>query len=238
MLHVLTGLPFPVGTAVVARGVSAPAADYFTITVQGKGCHGAAPWNGVDALTVAARILLGLEELSAREIPIANAAVLTVGRLETEGADNALPDKAVLRGTLRSFDEGARVQVKRRMEAIAKNIAVAFRATAKVAYGGGCPTLVNDEGLSVHTERVLKGYFKGNVYASDTLGGDVRAGQGGSEDFAYISQKIPSVMVGIVASGKENLYPLHHPKVVFDEKVLSIGATMYALNAFEWLKRE
>ena len=239
MLHVMTGTPFPAGTAVVANGVSAPAADYFTITVQGKGCHGAAPWNGVDALSVAARILLGLEELPAREISTVNAAVLTVGKLETQGADNAISDRAILKGTLRSFDEETRKQIKTRIENIANYTAKAFRANAKVSYGGGCPTLVNDKALSAHTEQALKEYFgEDKVYTLETLGNNVRAGQGGSEDFAYISQKIPSVTVAISAGKKEDgyVYPLHHPKAVFDEGILSIGATMYAMNAYTWLK--
>jgi len=239
MIHVLAGTPLPAGTAVVAKGVSAPAADYFTITVQGKGCHGAAPWNGVDALTVAARILLGLEELSAREISVANTAVLTVGKIECEGADNAISDRVALKGTLRSFDEDTRKTIKKRMEAIARYTAKGFRATAEVAYGGGCPTLVNDEGLALHTERVFGEYFgTETVYNSTALGGDVRAGQGGSEDFAYFTHKIPSVMVAISAGGDKagSGYPLHHPKVVFEEGILAKGATMYALNAYKWLQ--
>ena len=240
MIHVVTGTPLPAGAMVVAKGVSAPAADYFTITVQGKGCHGAAPWNGVDALTVAARILLGLEELSAREISVMNTAILTVGKLETQGADNAISDRAVLKGTLRSFDEATRKTVKKRMESIAQYTAKAFRAAAEVTYGGGCPTLVNDEAVSAHTERVLKEYFGADkVYNSDALGSNTRAGQGGSEDFAYFSHALPSVMVALNAGvkGEKTAYPLHHPKVVFDEQILSIGATMYALNAYQWLKK-
>ena len=61
MIHVTAGMPIPAGTVIVsAPGVSAPAADYFTIRVQGKGCHGSAPQNGVDALTAAAHILIAL----------------------------------------------------------------------------------------------------------------------------------------------------------------------------------
>lgn len=241
MLHVMTGVPFPAGTAVVAKGVSAPAADFFSISVQGKGCHGAAPWNGVDALSVAARILLGLEEISAREVSTVKSVVLTVGKLETEGADNVIADRAVLKGTLRSFDEETRKRVKERVENIARHIATAFQAKAQVSYHGGCPTLVNDDALSQHTEEVLREYFgKTRVYNSESLGRDVRAGQGGSEDFAYFTHKIPCVMVAVSAGEREKgyVYPLHHPKVAFDEKVLSIGATMYAMNAYQWLKKD
>lgn len=239
MLHVLTGVPIPTGTAVVASGgVSAPAADFFHIKVQGKGCHGAAPWNGVDALTVASHILLGLQEISARELPAATPAILTVGTVQSEGADNAIADSAILKGTLRSFDEKVRKMVKKRMEQISKNIAKAFRATAETIYNGGCPTLINDEKISLFVEETLKktlGVEK--VFSSNDLGGDVRANSGGSEDFAYISHKIPSVMVALGAGQQDKgyPYPLHHPKAAFDEGVLWIGSAIFTLIGCKYL---
>ena len=60
----------------------------------------------------------------------------------------------------------------------------------------------------------------------------------GSEDFAYLSHKIPSVMIALAAGNSENgfLYPLHHPKVTFDENVLAYGAGIYAYTAMRWLE--
>ena len=62
MIHVMAGMPFEPGTVIVsAPGVSAPAADYFEIRVQGTGCHGSMPNTGVDPLNAAAHILIGLQ---------------------------------------------------------------------------------------------------------------------------------------------------------------------------------
>ncbi len=242
MLHVMTNVDLPVGTAVVAAGgVSAPAADYFTIKVRGKGCHGSAPWNGVDALTVAAHILIALQELSAREISLANPAVLTVGSLKTGEAGNAISDFAELQGTLRAFDEKTRENIKRRMEEMAKNIAKAFRANAKIIYGGGCPTLINDEKLSLFTEKSAKSLLGENaVFNAANLGGSTKENSGGSEDFAYISHAVPSVMVALAAGERTKGYnhPLHHPKVAFDESALPIGSALYAHIAVEYLKNK
>ena len=63
-------------------GVSAPAADYFYIHVQGKGCHGSMPNNGVDPITVAAHIITGLQEIQARELGLSDEAVLTIGTVQ------------------------------------------------------------------------------------------------------------------------------------------------------------
>ncbi len=238
MIHVASAVDLPTGCAVIAHGVSAPAADYFTVTVQGKGCHGSTPWKGVDALTVAAHVLLALQEIPARELTVAQPAVLTVGSLRTSEGGNVISDRAILHGTLRSFDEGVRAQVKRRIEQISGGVAKAFRARAKVEYGGGCPTLVGDGELAkfaLAQARELLGAER--ALGANELVGDVKNTSGGSEDFAYISHEVPSVMIAVGAGEREKgfIYPLHHPKVRFDEDALAIGAALYACVAFEWL---
>ncbi len=237
MIHVMTSVELPVGAAVVASGTSAPAADFFTITVKGKGCHGSAPWNGVDALTASARIALGLEEISARELSVSQPAVLTVGSLNAGNAANVIADEGVLKGTLRSFDEGTRLRVKKRLEEVSRGAGTAFRVKVKVKYGGGCPTLVNDEGLTRLAEETAKKLLQKEwVFNSATLGGSTKRDSGGSEDFAYISQEIPSVMVALAAGekGEGYEYPLHHPRVCFDERALACGAALYAGVAMEF----
>lgn len=239
MLHVLTDLPMSTGKAIVSSaGVSAPAADFFKITVRGKGCHGSTPWKGVDALAAGAHILLALQTLSSREVPASAAAVLTVGSLQAGQAGNVIADKAVLQGTLRTFDEEVRTQIKARIQEIVRAQAKAFRATARTEFTSGCPTLVNDGKISdfaYRTARELLG-DKGAFTSAELSGGEVGKKSGGSEDFAYISHKIPSVMIGLTAGEREKgyAYPLHHPKARFDEGVLPIGAallTAIALSA-------
>ncbi len=240
MIHVMTAVDLPVGAAVVASGTSAPAADFFTIKVKGKGCHGSAPWNGVDALTASARIALGLEEISARELSTAQPAVLTVGSLNAGKAGNVIADEGVLKGTLRAFDEDTRLRIKKRVEEVAKGVGKAFRAGIKVVYEGGCPTLVNDEKMTALAQATAEKLLKREwVFNAATLGGSTRRDSGGSEDFAYISHEIPSVMVALAAGEKKEgyAYPLHHPKVCFDEGALPLGAALYAGVAMEFLKK-
>lgn len=239
MMHVMTDVDLPAGTAVVAsKGVSAPAADYFRIEIQGKSCHGSAPWNGVDALTAAAHTVIALQELAAREIPISDPAVLTVGSLQAGKAGNVIADSAVLQGTLRAFDENLRLQIKKRLKEISQKIAGAFRAKAKVTFQGGCPTLVNDGELSGFAEKVARSLLgERAVFTSAELsGGGTARKSGGSEDFAYISHEVPSAMIALAAgqTGKGYAYPLHHAKVRFDESVLCVGAALYAGIALEW----
>lgn len=242
MIHVMAGMPFSPGTVIVsAPGVSAPAADYFEITVRGKGCHGSMPNTGVDPLTAAAHILIALQEIQARELAMGDRAVLTVGTLHAGTAANAIPDEAVLGGSIRTFDEETRAFIKQRLTEIAEGTAAVFRATATVSFGSGCPTLKNDRELTGSAERYMTELLGNEKALSAAKLNEAGGGQGsktaGSEDFAYISQAVPSVMLALAAGQPEKgyCYPQHHPMVKFDESVLACGSAVYAYAALRWL---
>ena len=85
---------------------------------------------------------------------------------------------------------------------------------------------------------ILKEQLGNNrVFSTAQLGGGKPQRGGGSEDFAYITQEIPSVMLALAAGepSKGFCYPQHHPKVTFDEEVLSTGTAVFAGAAFSWL---
>ena len=245
MIHVMPGMPFSTGTAIICDGgVSAPAADYFQITIQGKGCHGAMPELGIDPIHIASHIVIALQELHARELSMLDDAVLTIGTFQAGNANNVIPDTAKLTGTLRSFDENVRKRIKLRLTEISTGIAKTFRGRAEVTFTSGCPTLLNDDSLSKNITN----------YCKELLGRDMAFSQSdlinmtkqnvkpakatGSEDFSYISHEIPTVMVALAAGNSENgfQYPLHHPKVTFDENVLPYGAAIYSYTAIKWLE--
>ena len=234
-LHVITDSPLPAGTIVVpSDGVGAPAADFFTITVYGKSCHGSAPQNGVDGLIVGANVLLGLQTLCAREISAGEGAVLTVGQMQGGTAPNVLAGKLRMSGTLRAFDEELRAFMKKRLREIASGTAKTYRARAKVTFDSGCPALINDETLVKSALTCLRaGFGEESVLDGGAIQGDVRKRNGGSEDFAYLAQKVPSLMLGISAGEREKgyHYPLHHEKAVFDEECLWRGAAALACLA-------
>ena len=236
-VHVMTDVDLPAGTIVVANGVSAPCADFFTIEVKGKSCHGATPWKGVDVLSASAHILVALEEISARELNPATPTLLTIGSMHGGEAGNVIAESVEMKGTLRSMDEDVRAEVKKRMEEIVKNVAKAFRATAKVKYKGGCPTLVNDENLSMLAKRTAKSLFGADmVWGMDELSQGVQREMGGSEDFAYFSHEAPSIICAVAAGERKKgyVYPLHHPKVDFDEGALVVGARLFSHMALSW----
>ena len=228
MIHVMTATDFASGTLIVSSaGVSAACADYFRVKFRGKSCHGATPHLGIDALTAAAHAVIALQEIPARELSIDNPAVLTVGQIKGGDAPNAIAGRVEIAGTLRAYDEQVRAQVKKRLKAMVNAIGLAFQVKVETEFFSGAPTLVNDSDLSNFVEEQAKAVFgEKRVFNTQQLGG--RAG--GSEDFAYFSHKVPSVMVALCAGAKADgyEYPLHHEKVRFDESVLPIGTALLA----------
>lgn len=237
MVHVMTGVPIKAGTVIVsAPGVSAPAADFFKIEIKGKGCHGSAPHLGTDPLTAAAHVLIALQEIQARELSPTDEAVLTIGALEGANVPNAIPDAITLKGSMRAFDEEVRNYMKKRLTEIAENVARAFRAEAIVTYTSGAPTLTNDKELSEKTAIWLKESLgETMVICSQDMPG--KKG-GGSEDFAYVSQRVPSIMVALAAGDSREGYehPLHHPKMRLDMKALAYGSAALAEVAMRYVK--
>ncbi len=221
MLHMLPCLPFESGTLIFSKGVVAPGADFFTIKIVGKSSHGASPEKGIDALSVTAKILIALESLSAREFSAFSGSVLTVGSCVAGTTGNVIAGESALYGSLRSFDEELRERIKERVKTIVRGTAKLFGAKGSVQFTSGCPALKNDEKLTDFTFRALKKTLGDRVIAPENTQKSV----GGSEDFAYFSQIVPSVMVGVSAGEKKDgyAYPLHHPQVRFDEEAMKNG---------------
>lgn len=243
MIHVTAGMPMPAGTAIVCdAGISAPGADYFTIRIQGKGCHGSMPNVGVDPISAAAHIITALQELHARELALSDEAVLTIGSIHGGNASNVIPDSVEMGGTIRTYDEEVRSLLKDRMTEISQSIASAFRASASVSFGSGCPCLKNDPDLAECTLNYVKELLGQKAFCAGQLSAPESGRKApkatGSEDFAYVSQQVPSIMIAL-AAGSPDLgytYPQHHPKVTFDESALVTGSAIYAYTAMRWLE--
>ena len=230
MIHVLLGVNAPVGSVIVPRGgVSAPSADYFDICIKGKACHGASPEKGADALLAAAHVLAALSSLASREAGAGERALLTVGKMAAGSAANVIAGEALLSGTMRTYSAQTRETLKRRIAELSRAVASAFRTEAEVTFGKGTPMLKNDASLSAR----IGEYCRELLPHEYVLPADILSGVGGSEDFAYIAEKVPSAMVSLSAGAGE--YPLHHPGVCFDESVIHTGGALYAYTAARWL---
>ena len=239
MIHVSTGhYKTPCGVfEVPGQGVQSAAADWFEIRINGKGGHGAMPEKTVDPLNVAAHIHIALQTIQSREISAAERAVVTVGMMAGGSAGNVIPDSAVLRGTIRTFDETVRRFIFERVVAIAQGVGKTFRAQVQVDIAEGCPSVICDGAVSGSVRSGLRAIFGDAVTAEELLEGKPMSA---SEDFAFVSQCVPSSVISLMAGSctEGYIHPLHHPKAVFNEDVLWRGAAAYAAAAINWLTGE
>ncbi|MBR2343204.1 MAG: amidohydrolase, partial [Clostridia bacterium] len=210
-VHVIPSLPLPVGSIFVpSPEVSAPAADFFEITVRGRASHGAAPHMSVDATAIGARILLSLEELVAKELSPTTASCITVGSLHSGSAANIISDKCTLSGSLRTLDDKAREMMKSRLKEISAGIAAVYGATAEVIFGGGAPTLKNSPEMCSLARKTLGEAIPSALTDVASMPSGERS-LNGSEDFASFSHLVPSLLLAIAAGDPREGYahPLH-----------------------------
>ncbi|MGI6666044.1 MAG: M20 metallopeptidase family protein [Bacillota bacterium] len=206
------------------------ATDRFDVLVQGMGGHGAAPHTSVDPVVVASHIVVALQTIVSREINPTEPAVVTVGVIEAGSANNIIPDKCVMKGTVRYMNKDLGPFVSRRIKEIAESMASGMRAEATVQYHFGYPPLVNDAEI---TERVKMSAAK--VVGAENI---VVAGQTmGAEDMSYYLDKVPGTFfaIGSSSEAKGIVYPNHHPKFDIDEDVLHLGSAIFVQACLDFL---
>jgi amidohydrolase len=133
------------GNVNVRRGPTMASGDGFTVEVTGRGGHGAYPHLSVDPMTAAAHILIGMQSLVTKEVAAKETVVLSVGQIQAGTKNNIIPDKAVMRGTLRTFNFDVREQLLGRLQSFVADMARAYRAEARLDLTMGCPPVVNPD---------------------------------------------------------------------------------------------
>ena len=106
--HVMVG---PAGAIGGRKGVITSAADSFEIRMFGRGAHGSMPQASIDPVIMAASTVLRLQTIVSREIAATDAAVVTIGSLQAGTKENVIPDEAIIKLNVRTFDEAVRKRV-------------------------------------------------------------------------------------------------------------------------------
>ena len=197
------------------------ASDWFTIKVKGKQSHGAAPWMGIDPIAISAQIINGLQTIVSRQTELTKeAAVISVGRINSGIRENIIPEEAIMGGTIRTLDEDMRQIIHAKLKLTATKIAESGGATAEVTIENKTPITYNDPAL---TEKMVgsleKAAGKENVVRIHAVTG--------AEDFAFFQQKVPGLFffVGAMMPDQDpNTVPAHHtPDFMIDERGMLVG---------------
>ncbi|MEZ0264771.1 MAG: amidohydrolase [Phycisphaerae bacterium] len=228
-LHVMPG---PLGQVSYRSGATAASSDDLEITVTGRQGHGGMPWNTVDPVTTTALVISGLQTVVSRRANLtASPAVLTIGTINGGTRANIVPDKVVMTGTIRTYDEQVRAQVGRDVKLTAEKIAESAGARAEVRVTPMYAVTVNDPALTAAMAPALKRAADGNVAESPLAGA--------SEDFSFYAQEVPGLYVFLGVTPKDQdpakAAANHNPRFFVDEQALQVGVRTTATLAVNFL---
>ena len=219
------------GKVSIESGPRMASADWFKINVNGKGGHGSAPHQCVDALVVASSIVMNLQTIVSREIDPLEPVVLTIGMLNSGSRFNVIAENAYMEGTTRCFNNKIRKELPARMEKIISNIAQSYGATATLDYNYIIYPTINDEKCADLGQKVVEKILgKNGLTKFEKITG--------GEDFSHYMRNTPGALafVGCRNESKGACYSHHSGNFEIDEDSLEIGTNLYVQYAIDYLK--
>lgn len=218
-LHLWNQLPM--GKAVIRPGPLMAAADMFTIRIQGHGGHGAMPEKTADPVLAGAQVVTALQSVVSRSISPLESAVVSVTQFSAGDAFNVIPDAALLRGTIRTYEPDVRERVLERVRSVAEHVAAGMGCSAEVLIQPVTPAVINDP-------QVAKVTAAAAAAAVPDLRIDETYRVAISEDMAYMLEQVPGCyfMVGAAPSAEGTPYGHHHPKFEIDERSITVAAAI------------
>jgi amidohydrolase len=219
------------GTIKIKKGVVNAASNPFSIKITGQGGHGASPHTTVDPIVIASHIVIAIQTIVSREIAPVNPIVITVGTLHAGTAQNIISGEATLSGMIRTMTKEDREFAIKRLKEIVEGIAIMSRASAEIKVDESYPCLYNnDEFVDLISDSASEVLGRENVL-------EQRAPKMGVESFAYFANERPSAFY-FLGSGnkvKKTTEPAHSNLFNIDEDCLTVGASIQALAAYNYL---
>lgn len=214
----------------LSYGVQMASPDQFALKIKGKGGHGSAPHETVDAIVVAAQVITGLQQIVSRKIIPTQPVVLTVGTIKGGYRYNVIADEVEMTGTIRTLDNEVRKQIPELIKEITGGITAAFGASYELEYTYMYPPLFNNRKMAGLVEQVTK-----NVLGPQSVQIVEKPSMGG-EDFAYFLEKVPGAFLFLGCSNSaETEFPPHNPWFNLDEKAMANGIQIFCNLVFAGL---
>ena len=225
------------GTFAVTAGPMMASTSEFEIVVTGKGAHAAMPHNGIDPIMAAVSLAQNLQTLITRNKKPIDTAVISITQIHAGDAYNIIPNEALLRGTVRTFDAKVTDQIEAGMQRIVDGTAATFGADATLHFKRNYPATVNhptETAFAVGIMHDVVGAANTNDAVEPTMG---------AEDFAFMLQARPGCYV-FIGNGDgthremgHGMGPcmLHNPSYDFNDDLIPIGATYWVRLAEKFL---
>jgi hippurate hydrolase len=221
------------------------AGDSFEIRMFGRGAHGSMPQSSIDPVVMSAATVLRLQTIVSRELAPTDAAVVTVGSLQAGTKENVIPDEAVIKLNVRTFDEGVRKRVLAAIERIVNAEAEASRAPKKpeITPLDRYPLVKNDPGATKRAVEAFRSYFPAQrvkeaqpTTASEDFGSFGTEWQvpsvfwfvGGTDPETYAKAEKSGTLADLPTNHNPRFAPVIHP-------TLEAGAEAMVVAALAWL---
>lgn len=229
-MHVTSSMPS--GMIGLRSGPAMASEDSFTIKVLGRQTHGSRPWGGVDPIVASAQIINSVQTIISRQVDITKApAVVSFGAINGGIRSNIIPDEVELIGTIRTFDQDMRAEIKVKLAEIATNAAKTLGATAITEIQPGYPVTVNNPELVSKMRPVIASVVGDKMLIEPGL-------ITGAEDFSYYALETPGMFffLGVTPADQDpsQVASNHSPAFYVDESALKVGVqtmTQVALTA-------
>jgi len=215
------------GTIGAREGTFLASAGSVAITITGRGGHAAMPSYAIDPVTTAAKLVVELQTIVARELDPLEPAVISISSIHGGDVYNVIPTEVKLLGTIRSLTMGGMSFLQQRVREMAEHVAKANRCTADVTFPGHDYPPTRNDGHCWDLAQEIGREFLGAdnvIELPPTMGG---------EDFAYYTEQVPGCFVGLGVRNEAEgaIYSVHHPRFKLDEAALPIGSALHAAFA-------
>jgi len=195
------------------------AADEFTIEIEGKGAHAAAPHLGIDPIFIGSQIVGALQSIASRNADPLKSVVVSTTMFHAGTAFNIIPPRATLTGTVRTLEAGMRDLAEKRLRTIVDSTAKMYGAEAKITYNRGYPSTDNHP-----AQTKLAGEIARNTFGDAAVNEEVAPMMGG-EDFSYMLLERPGAFIFL---GNGDTAGLHNPEYDFNDAAIPIGSSYLA----------
>lgn len=222
----------PVGSVQLKRGKQSAASNEFEVILKGRGCHGAHPDEGRDALLAGCYLVTALQSVASRNVCVDSPAVVTVGQFHAGTKSNIVAGEARLSGIIRTLDPETRSFAKKRVQEICELTARSLDMEAEVKFIDSYPALINDDQVESVLERVAAEVIPPELIY------EMKSPSMGTDDFAYFCEACKGAYfnLGTRAPGDENAFPLHSSGFCPDEGCIRTGILMEVKGALALLE--